>query len=321
MQNNKNSKNSILVLNNLEQVGPLLALVILMVVLSIASDAFFSVNNLFNIIQQSSMNIIIALGMTVVIIAAGIDLSVGSNLALSGCVMAVAATQFGFPPVLALGTGIVVGTGVGVFNGFIISRTGIPDFIMGLGMLSAARGLALIITGGLPISGLPKFLIFIGSTTLFGVVPMAAVMAFIMVLLAWFVLNYTHLGRCTFAIGGNKEAARAAGIDVKNTKVKIYAFLGFFVAIASWVQIGRIYSANALMGSGQELQAIAAVIIGGASLSGGEGSIFGTVIGALIMGIISNGLNLLNVSSFWQQFFIGSIIIIVVVIDQLRRRN
>ena len=299
--------------------GPLIALIILVVFLSIFCESFLTVNNIFNVIQQSSVNLIIALGMTVVIISGGIDLSVGSNMALSGSIMALVATQVGLPPFLALLAGMAAGTAVGAFNGFVISRTGIPDFIMGLGMLSAARGLALVLTGGLPISGLPPTLVFAGSTTAFGVIPMSVIVSIIMVSIAWFVLNYSHLGRCAYAIGGNKDAARASGIDVANSKVKIYALLGFFVSIAAWVQIGRIYSANANMGSGQELQAIAAVIIGGTNLFGGEGNIIGTVFGAIIMGTISNGLNLLNVSSFWQEFFIGSIIIVVVVIDQLRR--
>jgi ribose transport system permease protein len=300
--------------------GPLMALLILILVLSLTSKNFFSVNNIINIAQQTSINLIIALGMTIVIINGGIDLSVGSVLALSGCTMALVGTKLGVNPILAILSGIIVGVAIGSFNGFVISRTGIPDFIMTLGMLSAAKGLALIITRGFPITDLPPLLVFFGSSRLFNIFPVSVVVAVIMSILMWFILNYTMLGRCAFAIGGNIEAARAAGINVANYKVKFYALIGFFVSVASLVQVGRIFSANSLMGSGKELQAIAAVIIGGTNLFGGEGTIGGTIVGAFIMGVISNGLNLLNVSRFWQEFVMGSLIILVVVVNQIRKR-
>lgn len=308
-------------LRQLQSIGPFLALVLLVIGLSLVSDPFLSVRNLFNIVSQSSVHMIMALGMTVVIVSGGIDLSVGSVMALTGSAIALLATSVGLPPWLAIALGILLGVAVGMFNGFVITRTGIPDFIMTLGMLSAARGIALIITGGLPVSGLSNAVTMFGATRLFGVVPVAGVVAIVMAVLVWFILGYTKLGRCAFAIGGNREAARASGINVGNYKIAFYGLIGFCVAVASLVQVGRIYSANPLMGSGQELQVIAIVIIGGTNLYGGQGSIGGTIIGALIMGVISNGLNLLNVSSFWQQFFIGSLIIIVVVIDQLKRRR
>ncbi|MFW5995811.1 MAG: ABC transporter permease [Halanaerobiaceae bacterium] len=299
--------------------GPLLVLGMLLVVLSILSEDFFTSKNLFNIARQSSINLIVAVGMTIVIISAGIDLSVGSNLAFTGCIIALGAVHWGLSPLLAILLGIGAGLVVGSFNGFVISRVGIPDFIMGLGLLSALRSLSLIITEGMPVSGIPQVITFFGAGTIFKVIPMPAVVALLMTVAGWFILNYTHLGRCAFAIGGNIEAARAAGINVKNAKVKIYALCGFFVSIGALVQLGRIYSANPTMGSGLELEAIAAVIIGGTNLFGGEGTVSGTVVGALIMGVIGNGLNLLDVSTFWQDFFVGSMIILVVVIDQLRR--
>lgn len=308
-------------LSKLENMGPLLALAGIVVILSFVSDAFLSVRNIFNIISQSSVNFTMALGMTVVIISGGIDLSVGSVMALTGSAMALLGTSLGWPAGLAILAGVVIGMGVGAFNGFVISRTGIPDFIMTLGMLSAARGIALIITGGLPVSGLPEGLTYFGAIRLGGVVPVAGLLAAAMAILVWYILGHTKLGRYAYAIGGNKEAARAAGINVGNYKVAFYALIGFTVAVASLIQVGRIYSANPVMGTGKELEVIAIVIIGGTNLFGGEGSIGGTVVGALIMGVIANGLNLLNVSSFWQQFFIGSLIIVVVVVDQLRRRR
>jgi ribose transport system permease protein len=161
----------------------------------------------------------------------------------------------------------------------------------------------------------------VGATRLFGVIPFSGIVAMIITVLFWFIMKYTKIGRCAYAIGGNKEAARASGINTFLYKILFNALMGFTVGVASLVQIGRIYSANPVMGSGQELQVIAMVIIGGTNLNGGEGNIGGTVIGALIMGIIANGLNLLNVSSFWQQFFIGAIIVLVVVIDQLKHKK
>jgi ribose transport system permease protein len=305
----------------IESLGPVLALLGLIIILSFLSPAFLSVNNFFNIIQQSSVNLIIAMGMTVVIISGGIDLSVGSVLALVGVTMGLLSNRFGVPPILSIFLGLGLGTLVGAINGFIISRTGIPDFIMTLGMLSAAKGMALVITRGLPVTRLPRPLVYLGSQRFGRYIPMSGIVAIVMVILAWFILNYTKLGRAAYAIGGNKEAAQAAGIDVKNCKVKIYALLGFFVAVAALVQMGRIYSANALMGTGQELNAIAAVIIGGASLAGGQGTISGTVVGALIMGVLGNGLNLMNVSSFWQEFVIGCLIVLVVVVNMFRSRK
>ena len=198
-------------LSRIQNIGPFLALVLLVVVLSIVSEPFLSVRNIFNIVSQSSVQLIMALGMTVIIISGGIDLSVGSVLALTGSAMALMATHLGLSPFIAVVLGIGLGVGIGMLNGFVISRTGIPDFIMTLGMLSAARGVALIITRGLPVTGLPSGLTVFGAVRLFGVIPVAGVVAVVMAVIVWFILNYTQLGRCAYAIGGNREAARGAG--------------------------------------------------------------------------------------------------------------
>jgi len=302
-----------------EHFGPLLALVLLVALMSVLSTAFLNIQNISNILQQSSVNLILGLGMTVVIISAGIDLSVGSVLSLAGSVMALMAIAWGVNPFVGILGGIVVGTGIGMLNGFIISSTGIPDFIMTLGMLSAAKGLALVLTRGLPVPNLPPAMVFFGSQ-LFDTIPVAPFVALAMVVLVWYLLNFSMLGRVAYAIGGNREAVKASGISVGTYKVLIYGLMGFCVSIAALVQVGRIYSANALMGEGLELQAIAVVIIGGTNLFGGEGGVGGTVLGALIMGVISDGLNLLDVSAFWQTFFVGALIVLIVVLDRMRRR-
>ena len=301
--------------------GPLVALLALGVILSLSTPSFLTVPNLMNVLQQSSVNLIIALGMTVVIISAGIDLSVGSVLAVSGCAAALLASRAGLPPGLAIVAGLAAGTLCGALSGLTIAYTRIPDFIMTLGMLSALRGLALILTRGLPVTGLPRPLTYLGSARIGGVVPVSVAVAVAMTALVWFILEYTTLGRCAFAIGGNREAARASGIHLPRYTTLVYALSGFLTAVAAIVTLGRINSANALMGSGAELSAIAVVIIGGTNLFGGEGSVSGTVLGALIFGVISNGLNLLNVTAFWQQLFIGVLIILVVILNQFRHRS
>jgi len=307
-------------ISSFQNLGPLFVLILMVLILSLLSENFFTITNIFNISKQISVNIIIALGMTIVIIGGGIDLSVGSLMALSGVVMAILNTRYGFHPILAILIGILVGTALGAINGLIISKTKTPDFIITLGMMSVATGIALIISGGYPITNLSPAMTYIGSAYLFDFIPVSVVVAFVLCFIMGFVLNYTMLGRCSYVIGGNVDAAISSGINIVEYKVKFFALSGFLCSIASVVQIGRIFSANSLMGSGRELTAIAAVIIGGTNLFGGAGTILGTVIGAVIMGIISNGLNLLNVSSFFQEFFMGLLIIVVVVLNQLRRK-
>lgn len=314
-----NKKNEIKKIKLSTNFVPPLVLFVLILILSLISKNFFSVNNLFNIAKQISVNLIIALGMTIIIINGGIDLSVGSILALSGCTMALLSTKYAFNPILAIFIGIIVGTSIGALNGFIISKTKTPAFIITLGMMSAAKGLSLLLTKGFPVTGLPKIMVYFGSGYI-GFMPCSAIIAIIMSLIVWFILNYTMVGRNAYAIGGNIDAAISSGIDVEKNKIIFYAIGGFLCSIASLVQVGRIFSANSLMGTGKELTAIAAVIIGGTNLFGGAGTVLGTIIGTMIMGIISNGLNMLNVSSFLQELFMGLLIIIVVVLNQFKRK-
>jgi ribose transport system permease protein len=301
--------------------GPLVGLIVLAVVMAVLSPTFLTFRNIFNVGTQVAVIAIIALGSTFVIVSGGIDLSVGSVLALAGIVFGWASAKAGLPLPVALLLGIVVGALAGFVNGNLVNFANIPPFIATLAMLSAARGLALVISGGIPISKIPSSLQTLGNGDLFGVIPLPVVLMVGMWVLAAWVLRYTYAGRCMYAIGGNEEAARLSGINVVRQKLLIYTLSGLFAAIAGILLTARLASAQPQAGVGFELDAIAAVVIGGASLSGGVGSATGTIVGAFILGVLRNGLNLLNVSAFWQQVVIGAVIVLAVMTDTLRRRR
>lgn len=319
--------------------GPFIALILLCAYLSIASPHFFTTSNAVNVARQTSITAMLAVGQTLVILTAGIDLSVGAMAALAASVAAVLMTQRFEVGSLAIGPihwlpgmliALVVGTIAGWINGFIITRSRIPDFIATLGTLATMRGIALLVTGGLPVPShltatelrgyLPDQMIWLGAGSVFGV-PVAGLIAVLVVVIGWFILRYTALGRAIFAVGGNREASHVSGINVNRTKVLVYTLSGLMAAIGGFVLAGRMNSANALMADEENLRSIAAVVIGGTNLFGGEGGVVGSLIGALIMGVLANGLNLLNVSAFWQRVVQGMIIILVVVFDQWRRRR
>ncbi len=295
-------------------------LVGLFIFMSVASEYFFMPDNLLNILRQSAVVGIIALGQTFVIITGGIDLSVGANMALSGCVMAVAATTWALHPVLAVLIGILVALAVGLLNGFLITRFKLQDFIATLGVMTMVEGIALLVTDGLPISGIPEEMFMFGNGDI-GNFPIAILVLVAVVIISYVLLNHTPLGRNIMALGGNKEAARVSGINVNKTKILATAFSGLCCGIAGMVMIGRLNSANALMGTSFELNSIAAVVLGGTSINGGSGSIIGTVIGVITMGILSNGLDLLAVTAFWQKVILGIVIILVVTLDTFRRER
>ena len=301
--------------------SPVFTLLLLIIFVSVMVPEFFTLSNFMNIGRQTAVIGILAIGQTLVIIARGIDLSVGSLMAFCGCLIAVATTQWGVPPFLALLIGIVSGTLVGVIQGLIITKTGIQDFIATLGGLTAIAGLALLVSDGLPISGIPDDILNLSSSRIFGFIPMEFVMFLLIAFIGWIILNHTTLGRNAIAVGGNLEAARISGINVDLTKIAVYSFSGFCCAFSSIVMIGRLNSANALMGSGMELMAIAAVVLGGTSLIGGSGTIVGTLIGVFTIGTLNNGLDLLNVSAFWQQVILGTVIVGVVALDTWRRKK
>lgn len=304
----------------LSRLKSLIGLALLVLVLSLLSPHFLTTENLLNITRQVAVNAILATGMTFVIISAGIDLSVGSVLALSGCVMAIALNAgVGIFPGILLAVG--VGSLCGLANGFMTGYLRVPPFIATLGMMSVARGLALVVTGGYPIFELPEGFSYLGTGYLWDVLPVSLLFTILVLVAAHFVLTRMKLGRYVYVIGGNEEAAVLSGVNVRTTKLLIYTICGFLAGLASVVFVSRLNSAQPTAGIAYELDAIAATVIGGTSLFGGVGSIGGTVIGALIMGVLRNGLNLLNVSSFWQQVVIGVVIITAVYVDQLRHRN
>jgi ribose transport system permease protein len=308
--------------------GALVILLALVVAFSLAAENFLTVDNLRNILRQYSVPAILAVGQTVVIVSAGIDLSVASTAALSGSVMGVMYAHEGYPEPVALLMGLAAGFAVGAVNGFVITKWRVPDFIATLGAFTAVRGVALLVTDGLPVPDytkakegrtVPETVTTLGADSVFGV-PLIAVVAGACALVGWFILSRTTLGRSAYAIGGNREAARVSGIRVERVKWSIYIFSGLMAAIAGFMLTGRQGSANALMGEGMELQSIAAVVVGGTNLFGGEGTIGGTIIGVLIIGVLNNGLNILGVADFWQRVVNGSIIVAVVALDQWRRR-
>ncbi|XUL88254.1 ABC transporter permease/substrate-binding protein [Streptomyces galilaeus] len=298
--------------------GALTALIVLVIAMSALSGDFLTTDNLLNVGVQAAVTAILAFGVTFVIVSAGIDLSVGSVAALSATVLAWSATQHGVPVVLAVVLAIATGIAAGLVNGFLIAYGKLPPFIATLAMLSVARGLSLVISQGSPIA-FPDSVSHLGDT-LGGWLPVPVLVMIVMGLIAAFILGRTYIGRSMYAIGGNEEAARLSGLRVSKQKLAIYALSGVFAAAAGIVLASRLSSAQPQAADGYELDAIAAVVIGGASLAGGTGKASGTLIGALILAVLRNGLNLLSVSAFWQQVVIGVVIALAVLLDTVRRK-
>ena len=299
--------------------GPLVALALLCAIIAVLSPVFVSTQNLLNVGVQAAVVAILAFGQTFVIVSAGIDLSVGSVAALAGIVTGYTASTLGMNPAVAIGLGMATGVVAGLVSGALVAYGRLPAFIATMAMLSVARGLALVLSDGVPVAQ-PDAVAWFGRT-IWGWLPIPVVIMLILGLLASFILNRTYTGRAMYAIGGNEEAARLSGINVRRQQLIIYALSGLFAAVAGLVLAGRLASGQPQAASGYELDAIAAVVIGGASLAGGSGRAFGTFIGALVLAVIRNGLNLLNVSSFWQQVVIGAVIALAVLTDTLRRRR
>ncbi|MFC4627420.1 ABC transporter permease [Promicromonospora alba] len=298
--------------------GALVGLLVLCLALYIATPAFLTGPNLVNIGIQASTIAVLAFGMTFVIVAGGIDLSVGSVAALSAMASAWIFTSAGLPGWMSIVAGLATGALAGAVSGLGVAFGRLPSFIATLAMLSVARGLTLVLSDGRPIATSDE-VSFLGSRL--GGVPVPILVLLVTGVIASFVLNRTVVGREMYAVGGNVEAARLSGIRVRKVLVTVFALAGVYAALAGMLLAGRLNSAQPQAASGYELDAIAAVVIGGASLAGGVGKVSGTLIGALVLAVIRNGLNLLNVSSFWQQVVIGLVIAIAVGIDVLRRKN
>jgi len=304
----------------LAQLAPLLGLLILSVILTISSPHFLTADNLVNVLRQSTVNAILALGQLVVIITAGIDLSIGSILGVSSVALAILMRE-GIHPIVAVPATLALGALIGLLNGLLLTRLRLPHpFISTLGTMNVARGAAMILASGVPISGLPDGFRDPFNGELFGI-PAAVIVVGFAGLSVHVLLRRTVHGRDLFAIGGNREAARLAGVPVGSRLELAYAVCGLMAALASLVLAARMNSGFPLAGTGAELDAIAAVIIGGATFFGGVGTVSGTLIGALFMGVLRNGLNLLNVSAYWQMIVIGVVIVAAVVVDVLRARK
>jgi len=303
----------------LQRYGIIIAFFVLCVILSSLSHYFLTLNNILNVVRQTSINGILALGMTMVVLTRGIDLSVGSVLALSGIVTASLVTGIHAQNLwIAAAAGLGVGAACGLVNGLLVAKVAIPPFVATLGMLSIGRGLTLIYSGGMPIADLSRTFLWIGQGDVFGI-PVPIFFFLGVFILLWIVLNKTTFGRYVYAVGGNEKSARTAGIGTKKIIVSVYVISGLLAALGGLILTARTTSGLPQAGQSYELDAIAAVVIGGTSLAGGVGTIQGTLFGALIIGVINNGLNLLGVSSFYQQVVKGCIIIGAVMLDTARQ--
>ncbi|MFI4942057.1 MAG: ABC transporter permease [Burkholderiales bacterium] len=300
------------------QLGTLVGLCLLSILLSILSPHFLSVSNLRNVLEQTAINAVVAVGMTYVIVSGGIDLSVGSIVAFSGVLLA-SALAAGAPAPAAIAAGLAAGALCGLANGLLVTRGRLPPFIATLGMMSVARGAALVFTEGRPISGFDTGFRSLATGRVLGLPTPVLVVALVYVA-AHLLLTRTRFGRYVYAIGGNEEATRLSGVAVRFHKTMVYVLCGTTSALAAVLLTSRLNSAQPIAGMMYELDAIAATVIGGTSLLGGSGSLGGTLVGALIMGVLRNGLNLLGVSSYLQQIVIGAVIIVAVLVDSLLKR-
>ncbi len=316
--NNKSFKNNLI--NILSKFKAGIGLIVLVIILSFASDYFLTFNNLLNILRQVSIIGIVAYGMTFVILSGGIDLSVGSVLAFSSAITAgVMSSTHRFA--LAILAGLATGALMGTFTGILVSKAKMPAFIVTLAMMSIGRGLTLIYTGGRPISeGFTDLFNYIGGGYV-GPIPFPVILLLILLGVGYLVLNNTPYGRYVYALGGNEDATRLSGINTDKIKMTVFTISGIMAAVSGIILASRLGSAQPQAGTGYELDAIATVVLGGTSLAGGQGGIIGTLMGALIIGVLNNGMTLLGVSSFFQQVVKGLVILLAVYIDRRTRES
>lgn len=303
-----------------ENLGIIIALLILCVFLSVfpgTSESFPTVRNVFNVLRQISSNLLLACGMTMVIILGGIDLSVGSVIALSGVLAAGCVSRYGMAIAPAMIVGVLIGIVFGAFNGAVVAKTTIPPFIVTLATMNIARGLAGVYTGGSPVRVVSDEWQFLGAGYIGGV-PVPVIIMIVVFIASILIVNRTKMGRYIYAVGGNVQAAKFSGINVAKVKFFVYTYTGFLAGLAGIILASRMYSGQPTAGEGAEMDAIAAVVVGGTSMSGGSGKLGGTLIGALIIGILNNGLNLMNVNSFWQTVVKGVVILLAVFLDYIR---
>ena len=303
----------------IQRLLPFLTLIALFVILAIASPNFLTPTNLSSVARQTAVINIMALGMTLIIISGGIDLSVGSILALSGLLgTTIMERKLGIPAGMAVG--LFAGTVCGLANGTMITSLSINPFIVTLGTMGIYRGLALIFSNGLPVHDIPPSFSYLGEGGVAGV-PFVLGLLLVCAAAMHVVLEHTRLGRYAFSIGSNSDAAFYAGVPVRFVTISVYAIAGLLTGLSGMIEASRLMTGQPTGGQGYELQAIAAVVIGGGSLRGGEGSVLGTLVGAFIMGLLANGSDLLGINPYWQQVIIGAVIILAVSFDELRKRR
>ena len=306
--------------DNIGIIIALLAMCIFLVIFPTTRTTFLTPNNMFNILRQNASNLFLATGMTMVIILGGIELSVGSVIALSGCVAAGCVVNLGLPEAVGFLAAILVGAIVGMFNGLVICKTDIPPFIVTLASMNIAKGIALVYTQGAPIRCMTDAFKFPGAGYV-GPVPTPVILMLIVFVIAALMINRTQLGRHIYAVGGNAQAAKFSGINVSKVKFIVYTYTGIMAGIAGVVVASRLYSGQPTAGDGAEMDAIAAVVVGGTSMSGGSGRIGGTLIGVPIIGVLNNGLNLMGVDSNWQYIVKGLVILLAVYVDFIRNKK
>lgn len=300
--------------------GILMVFLILFILLTVITNTFFTSRNLINVLKQVSINGIISVGMMCVLLTGGIDLSVGSIVALSGIVATTFAHPGEYPVIVPIILDVLAGAACGVVNGTLVAFLNLPAFIATLGMLSVASGVALVLSKGRPISNLSDQFRYIGGGTILGLPILIYILAAVF-LIGYLILSWTKFGRYLYAIGGNEEAAKASGLSVARIKLFVYMISGICAGLAGTVLASRINAGQPNSGEGYELDAIAAVVIGGTSLNGGIGKVSGTILGVLIVGVINNGMDLLNISSYYQKIVKGSIIVLAVLLDRITKNK
>ena len=306
--------------NYIKQFGTIVMLLILVVLFSISTSSFLTFKNGINILRQVSVLGILSVGMTFVMVTGGMDLSVGSLLALTGVICAQLIVQMKMASPLAILVTLVILTLFGLMTGALVVQLQIPPMIITLGMMTVARGLSYIITGGLPVYGIPDSIVFLGQGYI-GLIPVPVITMLIIVIIGSFVLNKTYQGRFLYAIGGNEEAARLAGVAISKIKIVIYGISGLLAGIAGITLMGRLSAGSPTSGTSMEMDVITAVVIGGVSINGGHGKISGAFVGALIIGVLSNGLTIMNVGEYYQMVVKGAVLIFAVAFDKFSSRE
>lgn len=301
----------------IKKYGNVFVIIALIIIFTLLNPVFLSVYNFMNIVRKIAMVGIISVGFTFVLIGGGLDLSVGAQIAFMNVCVATMITNWGFSPIISVVVGLLLTTLIGLFNGYVISKTSIPPLIATLAMQTILRGAGYLISGGYPIYGIPDGIKYLGQGYLFGVIPVPGLILIVIVLLGAFLLNKTYLGRHFYALGSNAEATRLAGINIHLTRTVTYAMLGLLTGLAGLIMLGRVGSAQPNIATNYEMNALTACVIGGVSINGGKGTVFGALLGAIVIGILNNGMSLAGANEYWQMVITGAVLLTVVLFDSL----